>query len=166
MLHKLFSVSCLFAVSLCFVFAVRSDTATLKLVQNNPQYIGKMHPALAATAEAEGVLKGNDDEGNPVIAVPAGNEKKLEDSKAVKKVEPAPDKWSPVKKLMLKYDGTPPSKKELEDMGLELVEDYKPGSFLIVRVAKGKQIDAAMIKSLEKCPSIIRVEPDMKVRAF
>jgi len=128
----------------------------------------KLSPALAATKDADGILKGSDDAGRAVIAVQAETSiAALKTSAAVEKiVEDAPDTWTPVKTLKVSYEGkNRPTDGELKALGVTLIEDYKKGSFMIVEPVD-KEIDASLATRLEENDKISYIAPSFNIQAI
>lgn len=127
----------------------------------------KLAPALLATRDGGGVLKGCDASGKPVIAVPAAKLEKIHQSKAVRAISAeVPKDWQPVHKLKLSYKrDDPPSLAELKHLGLKLVEDYQKGGFMIVEPTDG-QIDSVLASRLEHFPKFTYVTPLFQMRVI
>lgn len=127
----------------------------------------KLAPALLATKDAGGVLKGSDIAGNPVIAVPAGQVEKLRKSRAVRSISTdVPKDWHPVRRLKLSYKADiKPNGDDLRKLGVKLVEDYQKGRFMVVETIDG-QIDAKLVDRLEGCSQIEYIAPLLQIKAI
>ena len=69
----------------------------------------------------------------------------------------------PVNQLILSYTDNPPSEESLKKMGLEVVEDYKLGTFLVVRPMKGWAITGKMADALSADPRVKRAYPSHRL---
>jgi hypothetical protein len=130
----------------------------------------RLSPALVALKDSGGVLKGSDDRGRPVIAVSQAKVDALLKSRAVRSIsdEGLPKEEALKKKVQLKlsyWSGKPPDKALLSELGLELVEDYEKGQFMIVKPLKGA-VNADLAAKLEACPKIKYVTPLWNVKAI
>jgi len=125
----------------------------------------KLSPALLATRDGGGVLKGSDETGKPIIAVPMANLPDIRRSKAVRQVsEAVPPNWSPVTRLKLSYRGLDrPTEGLLKELGLKLIEDYGKGSFMIVEPVN-RRIDSSLVTKLEECDGFRYVTPTFVFR--
>jgi thermitase len=126
----------------------------------------KLSPALRATRDAGGVLRGLDDTGHAVITVKTSALDKLRYSASVLSVVPSPPPtWNAVEKLKLSYrKGSPPTEAELDQLGLRLIEDYSKGSFLIVAL-NGKPVDAELIEKFTHSEKVQYVSPSLRLPA-
>ncbi len=133
------------------------------LTSANP---AKLSPALVATRDSEGILKGADDRGRPVISVATANIPKLTASRAVLSAdETVPSNWKPVTRLKVSY--TPaekPTNADLEKIGLRKVEDYDKGSFMLVEPFN-ERIDAQLARLLAENPKIRYVTPSFNIQS-
>jgi hypothetical protein len=125
----------------------------------------KLSPAHIATKDADGVLKGSDAAGRPIIAIPPARVQATQRSRAVISViEGAPEAWSPIARLKLSYHrGDRPRDALLAELRLKLIEDYDKGSFMIVEPLEG-QISGSLAKRLEECEKVRYVTPVLRVR--
>src|SRR2546423_7209550 len=86
----------------------------------------RLSPALIATLDSQGILKGVDDTGNYLLCVPNENLEKLPTTSAVASVDKnLPEHWNPVKRLKLSYRGDKPPVDEFKEAGLKVVDDYE-----------------------------------------
>ncbi len=130
----------------------------------------KLSPALRATKDAQGVLRGVDDAGRLVISAlkpKIAMISALRESEAVKSVaEETPSNWTPVKRLKLSYrDQNRPGAEELQGMGLKLIEDYAKGSFMIVEPLN-KQIDEPLINKVAANAKVQYATANFRLKAI
>ncbi len=125
----------------------------------------RISPALLATRDGGGVLRGSDAMGKAVIAVPMANLPEIQRSKAVRRVsEVVPQDWTPVTRLKLSYKGLErPTNDLLKELGLKLIEDYGNGSFMIVEPVN-RRIDSSLVTKLEACEKVRYVTPSFVLR--
>jgi thermitase len=128
---------------------------------------GNLSPALLAMRDAGGVLKGSDDTGRPVIAVPPPNLNALNTSAAVRSVlKNAPRNWFPVERLKISYlQDHKLTDADLLALGLRLLEDYVPGSFLVVEPIDHR-IDAALADRLAGNANVRYATAALRVKAI
>lgn len=171
---KLFNLTLLVLILVgCFCGQTQAQAQanqdTLHLVQTRgSRSDSNLSHSLQAVLDSGGTLKGNDSAGRFIIAIPAGNEQKLAQSKSVvKSSTTVPPQWDAVGQLTLSYDATnKPTEQELKNLGLKLIEDYVPGSFLIVALANGGSIDAQLVQKLKDWKKIQYATPVFKINAL
>lgn len=171
-------VCALFAVAGLFADVAHGQTSPsaclVRLKQPKPSLISggptKLSPALRATKEVNGILRGTDSSGQFVITAqrtkPAMISSLKESTSVLSVTEEIPADWTPVSRLMLSYQGeNPPGAEELQGMGLKLVENYAKGSFLIVEPL-GKVIDTSLINKIIASSKVEFATPDFRIRAI
>lgn len=130
-----------------------------------PRSVSNLSPELLAVKLSGGTLVGNTPDGE--VLLKGTTERGLQDlmahpnTKNISKV--APPEQNKIVTLRLSYDAaTKPTAEQLKTLGLELVEDYVKGTFLIVK--PDKPIDAELLKKLEATKSLQLVSPVMKIK--
>ncbi len=130
-----------------------------------PRAVSNLSPELLAVKLSGGTLVGNTPDGE--VLVKGTTEQGLRDlmahpnTKNISKV--APREQNKIVTLRLSYEAaTKPTAEQLKALGLELVEDYAKGTFLIVK--PDKAIDAELLKKLEVTKSLQLVSPVMKIK--
>jgi hypothetical protein len=131
-----------------------------------PTDSSKLSPALAATNASGGILKAADGLGRVVIALPPNALFKLKNEPSVKAVsDHVPPDCAPVTRIKISYNpDNAPTVEELHTLGLDIVENYEKGSFLIVEPRNGT-IDARLLSELERNPRIRYVVPVLHIKA-
>jgi hypothetical protein len=120
----------------------------------------KIAPALEVTKNSDAVLKGADERGRPVVALTDEGAASLKERNAISRVTPnAGVSWNPITSLKISYfGGAKPSLRELAQIGLQLLEDYPKGEFMLVR-PKDNRIDAKIVRQLESNDKVRYVAP-------
>lgn len=125
----------------------------------------KLSPALVVTEESDGVLKGSDPKGQPVLALPSSTAEELRKKYWIHKLDSSHVDWRPVTQLKLSYDaGGRPGEEELRTLGLHVIEDYKKGLFVIVEPLD-KKIDSELLVRIETYSKVLHVTPLFQIRA-
>jgi hypothetical protein len=131
-----------------------------------PTKVSKLSPALLAIKTSGGILKAADGSGHIVIALPPDALSRLKKEPFVKSVtSDLPPNFTPVKRLKISYEPEKaPTTEDLLTLGLQVVETYEKGSFLIAEPRDGK-IDARLISELELNRRIRYVTPVLHITA-
>ncbi len=125
----------------------------------------KLSPTLVATKAVNGDLVGTDAHGNPVISFTTDAIEKLVGQPWAKKIQAPVGKWRPVTALMLSYEsGKRPDTRELAELGVKLLDEYKAGNFMTVEPLNGR-IDKTLIDKLESHAKVQYVALDMAISA-
>ena len=126
----------------------------------------KLSPELRALQRVEGALVGRTARGEAVITTTKAAARQLVTESETTGVDFNTDveEWTPIDRLILSYDKKAPSIESLDKIGLELIEDHKPGTFVIVRPKKGTQITGKTADALNKLQQISRAYPSHRVK--
>ena len=126
----------------------------------------KLSPSLLAVKDSGGELKSLSIEQNKVVIVfLSKNLDKLIKSDAFENIEKSTKLYyTPIGELKLSYKDNL-SKEEIKSMGLNVVEDYSRGQFMIVSPIKGI-INADLIEKIEKNPKIVFTTVNTNVKAI
>lgn len=117
----------------------------------------KLAPALALTKNIGGALRGLDKDGRLVIALSQQLAAKFRASNPQRELRTVTTDWKPVTQLKVSYSAADKLKEdELRSLGLKLVEDYSPGSFMTVEPVN-QEIGKQLLKRLENHPKIRHV---------
>jgi hypothetical protein len=131
-----------------------------------PTNVSKLSPALQATKTSGGILKAADGSGHIVIALAPDALSRLKNEPFVKSVtSDLPPNVTPIKRLKISYEPEKaPTTEDLRTLGLQVVETYERGSFLIAEPRDG-MIDARLISDLELNRRIRYVTPVLQITA-
>jgi hypothetical protein len=125
-----------------------------------------LSPALMATLASGGTLVGMDGGRIAIVSAPRENVGALRRDPAVEFVdsEVRPG-WSKVTKLKLSYEeGKRPADDELHRAGISVLEDYKPGSFLIAEPLN-HHVDASVVDRIQQVQAITYATPIYEARS-
>lgn len=129
--------------------------------------LGKLSADLVLTEMSGGRLIGND--ANGAIIVEAPEESKLvevSNSRLLRSFSnELPEQFSPINQLRLSYErDRKPTVEQLQALNLELIEDYQPGTFMIVKPIAA--IDRNLIQALRDVPNVTYITPIKKIRVI
>lgn len=139
--------------------------------QRNPQNAAgfrqhKLAPELRALQKVEGALVGRTKRGDAVITTTKKAASRLVTDSASVGVDLSTevDDWMPVDRLILSYRDQPPSAASLKKAGLELIEDYAEGTFVIVQPIQGTKITGKTADELFANPQVTKAYPSHRVK--
>ncbi len=169
---KVFWITVLLTTPMIVPRAVHAqrDLVVVDVERTSPKPDGaraKLSPALSATKFGDGILKGSDNLGRPVIALSAEGVERVKANQTIKSItKELPVDWSPITRLKIGYLASDkPAIAELSAMGLRIVEDYGKGSFMLVEPVDG-QISAALLDKLESNLKVQHVTAALRTKAI
>ena len=123
----------------------------------------RLSKALVALQISGGTLKGIADDGSAVLEVTKEQSTALRGNDSISRFSDRVPRQPSRIRLLLSYENvrSKPSREKLQEIGLEIIEDYEPGTFLIV--SPKNPFTAANLNGLLTDDNVRFVEPSMRI---
>lgn len=123
----------------------------------------RLSPDLRVLVESEGTLRGITDDGMAVLEVPNETKQALRTNPLVEEFSTRPAKFNEEVQLLISYDGKDgaPTDDALQKAGFTKVEDYQPGSFLVV--SPQQQLSSSALRKLLTDQAVAYVQPSYRI---